>query len=1132
MAACATAPGLSWQALRGPLQETLWAASQLTLWLDDDHSSSEDERPLASLTWITSSPEFSTPSPPDRRYPRCQSLPAKEATCTSCTSCERGHGEKSGSRDARKDDVQMSDDDVQLVKVIPPVVDLLTPPRKARPPASPLRSDRVAYVGSRSQDAGAKQEMQVKTEVITAKRAPVKAEVVTPKRGSRLQVKTEVFTPKRVLRVRREVGLKPSGKRHPLHPLSPNRSCLRGFVQARACHLNLGDVFGGNSCFSILNVHPFVQSIFTILFLVPLRIPEEKQREQLSSLFATAGWPRRGDGSTREAIAELLGLSKASPRATTYLAWATRRDAMQAKHLLAAAILSVYKYRGKRRCGCLEFIVSRSRGFGSRLLHLAQRFLKAQNISRLFSGVDLSQPYAMAAHNSWGFRRVTQQDWEEAGLATYSQGDVCYMVLDLDRSDMEELFWEPNWNTLGPMEDVKEKGDINRLGRKREKVGKDDFGFGVILNRAPAMRSKKSAEAEAGSDDEGALGQSRKARAQRRRRQRKLLAIQNGEAAGNGEMVMSLAGSHCQRYSQAERQLLAAGAAGSEPRQRRALDGARVAFDQYLDDLKQLNLTATLGLLGRWRPSKQEELAPAMPKELNRSLRLSNGLEMPRLGLGTTMLNGKKGKEAIVQALHMGYRLIDTAQAYENEAEVGQAWQLSKLPREEIFIATKLSDDRSCKRKKAKALVSLQLQKLKTSYIDQYMLHGPCPGMLGAWKDLEELYDEGVLRSLGVSNFNYDDLIRFNAKVRVKPHVVQNKFSIYHRGWAPVEKLDVAQKLQDEGVVVMGFCNLDAYPHVLQPMEDVHVKRIAQRHGHSAAQVLLRHALQHGTATVAADFGELLVVIPKSQRADRLRETLGQGGFRAQVRNADIFDFELSEAEMRFLDALPLLAYHFDRPAVEDLFSSDLGLSVEAPPSKRPALEDATPAENTLALVDGAEKSAKGRAKQGRKKRRTLQAAQGIRPPGIAVESQRQETEERLQDKERDLADKIAHIKCLHNDIGDQEGKIKNLQQEVEQFRNNNLELDRAIVELRFANERRLSQLQADKERDAQTIQQLSADLEQLERDKAAGDSAVRQEKAEMKRREQAYREETEKKHLASESCIPYIKKTLPDGIQ
>ena len=141
----------------------------------------------------------------------------------------------------------MSDDDIQLVKVIPAVVDLLTPRRKARPPASPLRSERVAYVGSRSQDARAKQDV-VHTDVITAKRAPGKAEVVTPKRGSRLRVKTEVFTPKRVLRVRHKVGVSPSGKRHPLHPISPNRSCLRGFVQARACHLNLGNVFGENSC--------------------------------------------------------------------------------------------------------------------------------------------------------------------------------------------------------------------------------------------------------------------------------------------------------------------------------------------------------------------------------------------------------------------------------------------------------------------------------------------------------------------------------------------------------------------------------------------------------------------------------------------------------------------------------------------------------------------------------------------------------------------------------------------------------------------------------------------------------------------------------------------------------------------
>ena len=179
----------------------------------------------------------------------------------------------------------MSDDEVQVVKVIPAVVDLLTPPRKARPPASPLRSERVAYVGSRSQDSRAKKELRVKTEVITAKRAPVKAEVATPKRGSRLRVNTEVFTAKRVLQVRRKVGDTPSGKRHPLHPLSPNRSCLRGFVQARACHLNLGDVFGDNSCFSTLSI--LLIAAFTFIFFLFCRFAyhDEKSHQQQQHFF-------------------------------------------------------------------------------------------------------------------------------------------------------------------------------------------------------------------------------------------------------------------------------------------------------------------------------------------------------------------------------------------------------------------------------------------------------------------------------------------------------------------------------------------------------------------------------------------------------------------------------------------------------------------------------------------------------------------------------------------------------------------------------------------------------------------------------------------------------------------------------
>eukprot|EP00913_Durusdinium_trenchii_P011999 g11273.t1 len=282
--------------------------------------------------------------------------------------------------------------------------------------------------------------------------------------------------------------------------------------------------------------------------------------------------------------------------------------------------------------------------------------------------------------------------------------------------------------------------------------------------------------------------------------------------------------------------------------------------------------------------------------------------------------------------------------------------------------------------------------------------------MYGAWKDLEELYDEGVLLS-----------------------------------W---------------GVVLMGYCNLDAYPHVLQPLEDVHVKKIAQKHHRTVAQVLLRHALQHGT-----------VVIPKSERAERLRETLSC----VELPNADIFSFQLSAEEMRLLDAS------------------------EAPPKAVP-----------IQAPSGTEALPKAKLKAPGRKKKKIKVS--VQEPLAALHtsciSELQAAEERLKEKDRrhsrrwrspqtrgawasrlvhpdgqenELADKTANIKCL---MGDQEARVKYLSHEVEQFRINNLELDRAIVELRSSNERRLSQLQADKERCESTIQQLRADLDLLEREK------------------------------------------------
>lgn len=281
---------------------------------------------------------------------------------------------------------------------------------------------------------------------------------------------------------------------------------------------------------------------------------------------------------------------------------------------------------------------------------------------------------------------------------------------------------------------------------------------------------------------------------------------------------------------------------------------------------------------------------------------LSNGLKMPSLGLGTTMLNGEKGEEAIRQALELGYRMIDTAQAYENEMEVGRAVVASGIPRKEIFIATKLSEDKYCAKGQARQLVERQLQLLQTDYIDLYMLHDACPGRVGAWKDLEQLYGEGIIKSLGVSNFDDETLEAFNKRVKVQPHIVQNKFSVYHQGSAP-NRAGMLSAIEKAGAVLMGYCNLDAYPHVIQPMEDAHVKAIASAKGKTAAQVLLRHALQRGT-----------IVIPKSARKERLQE------------NAAIFDFELSDEEMEMLDSLAAFA-HVDvsdpsPPDVEKFFKA------------------------------------------------------------------------------------------------------------------------------------------------------------------------------------------------------------------
>ncbi|CAE7425072.1 unnamed protein product [Symbiodinium sp. CCMP2592] len=189
---------------------------------------------------------------------------------------------------------------------------------------------------------------------------------------------------------------------------------------------------------------PRLRRGFQLRGYLQVRTCDLQMRERLRTLLCR-GWPSSSpsEGATRDSISELLGLcpSTGKPgavKATTYLAWALPADGRRAGALVGAAVLSVYRYRGRRRCGCLEFITSRRSGAGAALLRLATRFLQAQQIDRLYSGVDLSRPNAFEAHRRWGFRVVEEQEWAHAGLAFYRQGDVRYMLLDLSADPGQE----------------------------------------------------------------------------------------------------------------------------------------------------------------------------------------------------------------------------------------------------------------------------------------------------------------------------------------------------------------------------------------------------------------------------------------------------------------------------------------------------------------------------------------------------------------------------------------------------------------------------------------------------------------------------------------------------------------------
>jgi diketogulonate reductase-like aldo/keto reductase len=247
---------------------------------------------------------------------------------------------------------------------------------------------------------------------------------------------------------------------------------------------------------------------------------------------------------------------------------------------------------------------------------------------------------------------------------------------------------------------------------------------------------------------------------------------------------------------------------------------------------------------------------------------LADSNKIPMLGLGVWQVpEGPECVNAVRWALDLGYHHIDTAQAYGNEQSVGRALAESGVPREKIFVTTKFNPSG----KKPDVEAERSLKRLGLDYVDLYIIHWPRGGPTWAWPGMERARELGYARSIGVSNFNVDEMEKLFAVATVYPVVNQVKFSAfdYRR-----RLLDAAEA---RNVALEGYSSLGTGSY----LSNETVTRVAERYGRTAAQVLLRWCLQHGVP-----------VLPKSTHRERLAE------------NAQIFDFTLSGPDMAELDAL------------------------------------------------------------------------------------------------------------------------------------------------------------------------------------------------------------------------------------
>ncbi len=256
-----------------------------------------------------------------------------------------------------------------------------------------------------------------------------------------------------------------------------------------------------------------------------------------------------------------------------------------------------------------------------------------------------------------------------------------------------------------------------------------------------------------------------------------------------------------------------------------------------------------------------------------RTVMLNSGYEMPILGLGTYSLSDEECYNSVTALLQAGGRLIDTAYMYGNEAAVGRAVRDSGVPREEIFVITKLYPGPQYAA--PEQAIQEALDKLDIGYIDMMLLHHPGKNDVKAYKAMEQAVSEGKIHSLGLSNWYVEELEQFLPQVDIMPALVQNEIHPYY------QENDVIPYIQSLGIVVQGWYPFGGRGYTAQLLGNETISAIAADHGVSSAQVILRWDLQKG-----------VVVIPGSSDPDHIRE------------NLDLFGFALTEDEMARINAL------------------------------------------------------------------------------------------------------------------------------------------------------------------------------------------------------------------------------------